>query len=126
MFSMTYNPARDTVGRFAPQDHTAPELGLTEQYLDDDTDGADFNVHDFYDAEHATTFDAWVDDSTSENAHNPDAAPSDPDELFAAWLEESRTPQGMDEYFDRPNPAFAAVAPGDELPVGAWGNAQPF
>lgn len=111
---MTHEPARDTIGRFAPQEHSDPELDLTEHYLDDDTDGADFNVHDFYDS------------TQDEGAHDTKAPSTDPDELFSAWLEESRTPQGMDEYFDRPNPALAVVAPGEELPIGAWGNAKPF
>lgn len=60
----TTPPARDTAGRFATQDHTDPELTLTEVYLDDDSTGEDFDIDEFYDdTDPATpiTDEQWLD-----------------------------------------------------------------
>lgn len=126
MTTTPFEPARDTTGRFATQDHTAPELVLGEQYLDDDSDGSEFDMHAFYDTQQGTqeeqvdSFDEWI------AGQGRDTPGQDHEDAFTEWLEEFRTPQGMDEYFDRPNPALAVVGPGEQLEVGAWGNAQPF
>lgn len=110
MTTTPYEPARDNVGRFAEHEHSTPELSLTEAYLEDDTDGSDFDPHDFYEAERAA----------AENQSAADEA------AFASWLEGERTPQGIDEYFDRPDPTLSAVPASEQLHVGAWGSAKPF
>lgn len=110
MGSMTatqHEPARDIVGRFTDHEHTHPELSLAENYLEDDSDGSDFDIHDFYEV----------------TAQEPS---EDDEEAYSSWLEEQRTPQGMDEHFDRPDPTLTDVPASEQMPVGAWGNAKPF
>ena len=102
-----YTRAGDTIGRFAEHENSEPELSLTEHYLDDDSDGSDFDIHDFYDA--------------------TGPAPADGDEdAYSAWLEEQRTPQGIDEHFDRPDPTLADIPAAEQITIGAWGSAKPF
>lgn len=105
-----HEPARDTAGRFAVQDHSTPELTLLEQYLYDESDGSDFDIDAYYEV----------------NANEPPLEIVDEESAFAAWAEGNRTPQGMDEYFDRPNPTGTAIAPEDRITIGAWGSEAPF
>lgn len=138
-----FEPARDTAGRFAPQDHTAPEVGLTEAYLEDTSDGAEFDIDDYYnavlepDSDATQAFEAWTRDHRSVDAADAgigQIADEDffravmnpnPEEqaAFEAFLEERRdAPQGIDEYFAQPEPELV----GGETPIGAWGNNTPF
>lgn len=112
MTKAQHEPTRDIAGRFAPQDHSDPELTLTEQYLEDDSNGSDFDMHDFYDI--------------TPEAPGAVTGGDDSEGAFSTWLEEQRTPQGMDEYFDRPNPALTPIAPAEQIAIGAWGSGTPF
>lgn len=69
--------ARDTIGRFAPQLHTGPEvdLDLAEVYLDDTTTAPDFDIHDVYDDLQriaAADNDAWLGDHLDEYFTGPE------------------------------------------------------
>ena len=64
--------ARDTVGRFTSPGNTDPELALDETYLEDDSDGAEFDVDAFYDVQVADdtgmtiTDTEWLDQQRAE------------------------------------------------------------
>ena len=145
MTSMTTDqhiPARDQIGRFAAQEHSSPELRLEEQYLDDHADGSDFDVHEYYDAVHSAaprpteTYDEWATRQRQGHQLREDEFPAgtgfdtghttEEEEAFHSWLEENRTPEGMDEQFDRPDPSLTPVELDEQITIGAWGSVTPF
>lgn len=108
MTTTQHEPARDGNGRFAPQGNTSPEIDLAEAYLDDHSDGADFDLDDYYDV-------------SSRDLVQPEAD----EDAFVSWLEEQRAaegPQGIDEYFSQPEPELTESAER----TGAWGSGTPF
>lgn len=108
MAATTPEPHRDTVGRFATQEHTAPELALAEVYLDDDSGAADFDIDAFYDIN-----------------HDPVASPSElADDEWLDRERDARDALSADEFFAQPEPDFEAGTV-NILDRSAWGT-TPF
>lgn len=146
MRSMTteqHTPARDRAGRFTSDANTSPEVSLEDLYLEDTTDVSDYDVHEFYDALRQDSPDGDSFETGAERQHDehqqrtaefPPGAETgfdtghtlDEEEAFRSWLEEQRTPQGIDEQFDRPDPTLLPVPHREQITIGAWGNATPF